>query len=133
MLILILMLMLTLMPAVILREYGNGTFSSILLSLLTNIRILGIPRASKVLFSPLSKPRRDQCLIAEPVGIRGEKTASAMETQLTALERKIDDLLATVANAEAPGSMGGQGTSETVDNVTATSEDQSEEKMTPAS
>lgn len=28
--------------------------------------------------------------------IRGEKTAAAMERQLTALERKIDDLLASV-------------------------------------
>ncbi|KAL9605110.1 MAG: hypothetical protein Q9219_000044 [cf. Caloplaca sp. 3 TL-2023] len=30
---------------------------------------------------------------------RGEQTASAMETQLTALEKKIDDLLATAQSS----------------------------------
>ena len=43
-------------------------------------------------------------LTHEPAGARGERTASAMETQLTALERKIDDLLTSVASADAPGS-----------------------------
>lgn len=33
--------------------------------------------------------------------IRGERTAAAMETQLTALERKIDDLLASVDNGSS--------------------------------
>ena len=38
---------------------------------------------------------------------RGESTATAMETQLTALERKIDDLLASVdAQDPAPSPTG---------------------------
>ena len=45
-------------------------------------------------------------LIPDLVDARGEKTASAMETQLTALERKIDDLLATVASSDAGSSNG---------------------------
>ncbi|KAG7007205.1 hypothetical protein G7Y79_00011g031030 [Physcia stellaris] len=32
---------------------------------------------------------------------KGERTAAAMETQLTALERKIDDLLASVDNGSS--------------------------------
>ena len=35
-------------------------------------------------------------LIIRVSQLRGERTATAMETQLTALERKIDDLLASV-------------------------------------
>ena len=35
-------------------------------------------------------------LIIRVSQLRGERTAAAMETQLTALERKIDDLLASV-------------------------------------
>lgn len=54
---------------------------------------------------------------------RGERTASAMETQLTALERKLDDLLATVATADAPSSEVDEATSETRSNVTGTSMD----------
>ena len=34
---------------------------------------------------------------------RGEKTASVMEHQLTNLERKIDDLLASMDDADADG------------------------------
>ncbi len=51
-----------------------------------------------------------------------------METQLTAVERKIDDLLATVASAHARGSHIDEATTELASNGTGTSEDQSEEK-----
>ena len=51
-----------------------------------------------------------------------------METQLTALERKIDDLLATVASAQARASVADGATTETVGNVSGTGDAQSEEK-----
>lgn len=52
-----------------------------------------------------------------------------METQLTALERKIDDLLATVASPDEPGPevVDKPGT-ETKSNVTVAGEDHSESK-----
>ena len=51
-----------------------------------------------------------------------------METQLTALERKIDDLLATVASPDEPGSEVDKTATKTTGNVIATDEDQSESK-----
>ena len=51
-----------------------------------------------------------------------------METQLTALERKIDDLLATVASAEARGPIADGAATETVGSVSGTGDAQSEEK-----
>lgn len=67
-------------------------------------------------------------LIDESVGARGERTASAMETQLTALERKIDELLATVASADDRGAEVDRASTETIGNVTGAGEDQSEGK-----
>lgn len=58
----------------------------------------------------------------------GERTASAMETQLTVLERKIDDLLATIASPEAPGLDKDNATNELVNNATGAREAQTEEK-----
>ena len=60
--------------------------------------------------------------------LRGERTASAMETQLTALERKIDDLLATIASPEAPGLDKDNATTELVNNATDARGAQPEEK-----
>lgn len=53
-----------------------------------------------------------------------------METQLTALEHKIDDLLAAVASAEASGPREhvDQATTETAENLTGTREAQSGSK-----
>lgn len=51
-----------------------------------------------------------------------------METQLTALERKIDDLLATVASADEPGSEAGEASDEAAENVTGTGKDRSEKQ-----
>ena len=51
-----------------------------------------------------------------------------METQLTALERKIDDLLATVASPEAPGSDKNKATAEPVNDATGGRGAQSDEK-----
>ena len=51
-----------------------------------------------------------------------------METQLTALERKIDDLLATVASPEAPGSDKDEATTKPVNHATGARGAQSEEK-----
>ncbi|KAF6235903.1 hypothetical protein HO173_006099 [Letharia columbiana] len=59
---------------------------------------------------------------------KGERTASAMETQLTALERKIDELLATVASADDRGAEVDRASTETIGNVTGAGEDQSERK-----
>ncbi|CAF9915857.1 hypothetical protein IMSHALPRED_002719 [Imshaugia aleurites] len=55
---------------------------------------------------------------------KGERTASAMETQLTALERKIDDLLATVASADESDNA----STETAGETAGTGEDQFEKK-----
>lgn len=51
-----------------------------------------------------------------------------METQLTALERKIDDLLATVASADERGPEVDKASTETIANGTGTGKDQSERK-----
>lgn len=51
-----------------------------------------------------------------------------METQLTALERKIDELLATVASADDRGAEVDRASTETIGNVTGAGEDQSERK-----
>ena len=51
-----------------------------------------------------------------------------METQLTALERKIDDLLATVASPETPASDKSKATAEPVKNDTGGRGAQPEEK-----
>ena len=60
---------------------------------------------------------------------RGEKTASAMETQLTALERKIDDLLATVASPDAGSSNGDKkSVNESTNSLNRVHQHQSEEK-----
>ena len=67
-------------------------------------------------------------LTSDPLGGRGERTASAMETQLTALERKLDDLLATVASADAGGSKRDEAAPETASHVTRTHQNQPDEK-----
>ena len=67
-------------------------------------------------------------LIRESYGARAERTASAMETQLTSLERKIDDLLATVAGSDEPGSAVGKANTETEGNATAIDGHQSQKK-----
>ena len=51
-----------------------------------------------------------------------------METQLTALERKIDDLLAAVASPATPGSDKDKAIAEPVNNATGARGAQSEEK-----
>ncbi len=51
-----------------------------------------------------------------------------METQLTAVERKIDDLLATVTSAHVRRSKIDEATTQSASNVTGTSKDQSKEK-----
>lgn len=51
-----------------------------------------------------------------------------METQLTALERKIDELLSTVDNAEERGSEVDKASTETIGNVNGPGEDQSKKK-----
>ena len=51
-----------------------------------------------------------------------------METQLTSLERKIDDLLATVASPELPGSDKDKATAKPINNATGARGAQSEEK-----
>ena len=61
-------------------------------------------------------------------GTRGERTASAMETQLTSLERKIDDLLATVAGCDEPGPGVGKANTDTEVNATAIGDHQSQKK-----
>lgn len=67
-------------------------------------------------------------LTGAPVGARGERTASAMETQLTALERKIDELLATVASADERGPEVDKADTETTSSVASTGEDHSKRK-----
>ena len=67
-------------------------------------------------------------LTRESHAARGERTASAMETQLTSLERKLDDLLATVAGRDEPGSEGGKANTETDGNATAIDGHQSQKK-----
>ena len=67
-------------------------------------------------------------LTRDSYGARGERTASAMETQLASLERKIDDLLATVAGRDEPGSGEGKANSETGGNATAIGGHQSQKK-----
>ena len=52
-----------------------------------------------------------------------------METQLTALERKIDDLLASVVNAHVPGSEVNDANSDTVGKAAGTNEEQSDQKQ----
>lgn len=47
-----------------------------------------------------------------------------METQLTALERKIDELLATVASADEQGPEVDNANTETTDTVASKGEDQ---------
>lgn len=51
-----------------------------------------------------------------------------METQLTALERKIDDMLATANSADVRGSEVDEATTETTGNATGPGEHQSEKK-----
>lgn len=51
-----------------------------------------------------------------------------METQLTALERKIDDLLATVASVDERGSEVDEASNETTENLTGTGKDLSEKR-----
>lgn len=67
-------------------------------------------------------------LIRDSHGARGERTASAMETQLTSLERKIDDLLATVTGRDEPGSEIDKASTETEANATAIGGSQSQKK-----
>ena len=63
-----------------------------------------------------------------PIGARGERTASAMETQLTALEQKIEDLLATVASPDEPRPDTDKPGTETKSNVTVAGGDHSKSK-----
>lgn len=51
-----------------------------------------------------------------------------METQLTALERKIDELLATVASADERGPEVDKADTETTSSVASTGEDHSKRK-----
>ncbi|CAF9927831.1 MAG: hypothetical protein ALECFALPRED_003892 [Alectoria fallacina] len=51
-----------------------------------------------------------------------------MEIQLTSLERKIDDLLATVASLDEPGSEVDEASTETMGNFPRTGKDQSEKR-----
>ena len=55
-------------------------------------------------------------------------TASAMETQLTALERKIEDLLATVASPDARSSKEDKPVTESTNSLPRTHKHQSEKE-----